>query len=141
MMKILLEIIQLIKRIFNLPKNYMMVQNENAILKRDLFEENKYIERLELLVQNIGYNLSQSAFFLENKDKDEKANDILKFQKLANGLRESIRCRDFLEFEKKISNAEFFENALFELLKNNSVKDDVLIERAIRHLTTRGFMK
>jgi hypothetical protein len=138
--KILLEIIQLIKRIFNLPKNYMIVQNENTVLKKDNNDAIKYIEKLELLVQNIGHDLSKFSLFLENKTDDEKKDDILKFEILAIGLKESLK-QDFLEFEKKSSDAEFIEKALYQLLRNYSDKDNELIEKAIQYIKRRGFMK
>lgn len=140
MMKILVEIIQLLKRIFNLPKNYMIVQNENTVLKKDNNDAIKYIEKLELLVQNIGHDLSKFSLFLENKTDDEKKDNILKFEILAIGLKESLK-RDFLEFEKKSSDAEFIEKALYQLLRNYSDKDNELIEKAIQCIKRRGFIQ
>lgn len=133
----------MLKKIFNLPKNYMQVQNENSRLNKEITDLKHYNKNLEKVIANIGYDLSGISNFISNKTVDEFQDDIKDIQDLGTNLNGVFKFYDDTNFglDRKASNAEFIERALFQLLMNKPNSNYSLIKNAIRKTNTKSIEK
>lgn len=99
-------------------------KKEIEILRKDLITIMEQKNKLENLVENIGYDLSKLSIFLKNRNLEELENDVKKIEEISSNLREIFHLRDRYDFDTKISKAEIIEKSLYQILRNYSNKNN-----------------
>lgn len=118
-----------IKNFFSKEKEIKEIE----ILRKDLTTvlEQKY--KLEIIIGNIGYDLSKLSIFLENRNQDELEQDIKNIEIISVHLRDLFHLIKYRnDFDIKISKAEIIEKSLYHILRNYSDKNKELIDFTIK---------